>query len=268
MPIGYEGTTTYQKGCASGPDAIIEASQQVEMFDEQLTGEFYQAGIYTHPAIDFMEADTPEQAQERIFNAADPLFQAGQCVISLGGEHSITAGLVRAAQRKWPDLCVLHFDAHADLRASYHDSLYNHACVMRRVFDMGVPFVSVGIRSYCRDQHEFITANAIGLIPPRRVYQDLSGVINEVLGRLGEHVYITFDIDALDPAFAPGTGTPEPGGLNYFDVLAILEQVGRTKTMVGGDMVEVMPLADTQITEFTAARLVYKMIAYSQLRRD
>jgi agmatinase len=264
LPVGYEGTTTYQKGCEAGPDAIIEASQQVELFDEQLLDEFYEAGVHTHAGVAFAGAG-PEEAQQLIYGAAKPLMALGKFVLSLGGEHSITAALVRAAQEQWPDVSVLHFDAHADLRNSYLGSPWNHACVMRRVWDLGVKVTHVGIRSYDREQYEFMQERGIEIISPSMVATDRAGAIKRILESLSEHVYLSFDIDALDPSIAPGTGTPEPGGLGYCEVLAILEAVGRGKNLVGADVVEVMPVAGSQITEFLAARLAYKIIAYSQL---
>ena len=266
LPLGYEGTTTFGKGCDQGPDAIITASQQVELFDEQYLDEFYEAGVHTCKPVDFSGV-TPEQAQESIYQAAAPLMREGKFVLGLGGEHSISAALVRAAKEVWPGLCVLHFDAHADLRDHYQGSKFSHACVMRRIYELGVPFVSVGIRSFDREQHEFMRERNLHPITPARLAADRAGSIRQILEALSGPVYLTFDIDALDPALAPGTGTPEPGGLSYYEVLAILTAVGQAQKIIGADMVEVMPLAGSVVTEFLAARLAYKIIAASQLQR-
>ena len=267
LPVGYEGTTCYGQGTRHGPDAIIEASTQIEDFDEQLHDLLWRAGIHTHPHVLGEQAWAPEKAQERIFAAAAPLAAAGKTIIALGGEHSITTALVRAARTRWPDLTVLHFDAHADLRESYQSQRHSHACVMRRLHEAGVPFVSVGVRSYCRQEYEFMQAHGLAPLAPEEVAADLPGAVERILARLGPRVYITFDIDALDPAVAPGTGTPEPGGLSYRQALAILEAPCRGRQVVAADIVEVMPIAGNLVTEVTAARLAAKIIGYTQAAR-
>ena len=264
LPVGYDGTASFKKGCRRGPEAIIEASKHVELFDEQLLDEFFQVGIHTHPALNYRKTP-PEQVMQEIFSTADALMADGKTVISLGGEHSITAPLVKAACRQWPKLSVLHFDAHADLRDTYMGTPYNHACVMRRIHDLNVPTVSVGIRSFCREQYDYIKANNTEIITPQAITRSMPTVIKNILQQLNTNVYVTIDIDVFDPAIAPGTGTPEPGGLSYHQVLAILETVTRNKNIIAADIVEVLPLADSHITEFLAARLAYKIIAFSQI---
>ena len=264
LPIAYDGTATFMKGARFGPDAILAASEHLELFDAQLGREFHQAGIFTHEHV-IDEDCSPERAQELIFAAAVSLVQADKTIIGLGGEHSVSFGLVRAVKQRWPGISVLQFDAHADLRNSYHDSKLNHACVMRRIVEMQVPTVSVGVRAYELAEYEFIQANNLTVISPEQVAADLPGCIDKILGELSNQVYVTFDIDALDPSIAPGTGTPEPGGLNYPTALAILEAVGRNKQIVGADIVEVMPIPGSCVTEYVAARLVYKLIAFAQL---
>ena len=264
LPIPYEQTTTYKQGCARGPDAIIEASAHLEKFDEQLQSEFHHIGIHTHPHFLFGTEDA-DTALLKIHDTALAVFSEGKFPLSLGGEHSIAAPLVQAARKHYPKLSVLHFDAHADLRDTYQNSKYNHACVMHRIFDMKVPFASVGIRIYCLEEFEFLQKHNIPYFPPESVTDSRTDVTERILEFLSEQVYITFDIDALDLSVAPGTGTPDPGGLTYRQCLALLEAVGRHKQIVGADIVEVMPIPPNHITEFTAARLAYKIIAYAQL---
>ncbi|MBN1844307.1 MAG: agmatinase [Sedimentisphaerales bacterium] len=264
LPIAFDGTATYRKGCCRGPDAILEASSQIEDFDEQLADQFFAAGIYTHPHV-AQGDETVEAVQEKIYAAARGVVDAAQIPIGLGGDHSVSLALIRAVRRRYPDLSVLHFDAHADLRASYHDSPLNHGCVMRRVHEWGIRAVSVGVRSYCREEFELIREQGLAIIGPDHLRRRPADSIRAILAALGEPVYITFDIDGLDPSIAPGTGTPEPGGLAYREALNVLENVGRNRTLVGADMVEVMPLPDQSVTEVTAARLVYKIIAFAQL---
>lgn len=264
LPVAYDGTATALKGTRFGPDAIIDASNHLEWFDEQLREEFYRAGIHTHGHV-LPEDISVEQAQERIYAAARPLVAQGKTIIALGGEHSISAALVKAVREGWAELSVLHLDAHADLRDSYQGSTYNHACVMRRIHDLKVPVVSVGVRCYCREEYDFIKANNRTIITPEMMADDLGGTIKAILQQLSPCVYISFDIDALDPSLAPGTGTPQPGGLSYHEVLFLLESVGRNKRIVSADIVEVMPMAGSAVTETVAARLAYKIIAYTQL---
>jgi len=264
LPIPYEQTTTYKQGCARGPDAIIEASAHLENFDEHLQREFHHIGIHTHPRF-LLGTEDADTALAKIHDTALTVFSEGKIPLSLGGEHSITAPLVRAARKHYPQLSVLHFDAHADLRDTYRNSKYNHACVMHRIFDMKVPFVSVGLRIYCQEEFEFLQKHHIPYFSPEDVVDTLTHVTEQILEFLTPQVYITFDIDALDPSIAPGTGTPDPGGLTYRQSLALLETVGCRKQIVGADIVEVMPIPPNHITEFTAARLAYKIITCAQL---
>jgi len=264
LPIPYEQTTTYKQGCALGPDAIIEASAHLEDFDEQLHKEFHHAGIYTHPTF-LKENESSDTAFDKIYQTALAIVDQDKVPISLGGEHSITPLLVKAVREKFASLSILCFDAHADLRDSYQGSKHNHACAVRRIFDLNLPLTLCGLRNYSLQEHEFIQQYNIPHFTPIEIYQNTNLGIEKILESLTAEVYITFDIDVLDPSIAPGTGTPDSGGLTYRQCLAILEAVGRHKQIVGADIVEVMPIPPNHITEFTAARLAYKMIAYAQL---
>ena len=298
LPIPYDSTTTFQAGTRNGPAAIIRASQQVELFDEELEGEFYKAGVATlDPLAPNMAG--PKEMHEEIFSAARRIVRDGKFLIGLGGEHGITAGLVRAVMTKHQKLSVLQIDAHLDLRDTWEGAKHSHACVMRRIVDLGVNIVSVGIRNVSLEEHRFLksmirTPSAsegpglrlgerggrslalpvrkkgasrprIEVITARQCHMD-DDWVDRVLNALGEMVYVTVDIDGFDPAFAPGTGTPEPGGLDWYQVTGLLRLVTAEKNVVGADIVEVMPLPGQAVTEFLAARLAYKLIAYVQLR--
>jgi agmatinase len=264
LPVAYDGTASYLKGTAEAPQAIIEASYQSEAFDEELLGGFYERGIATVAGIDG-KGKSPEEIQALVYAEAKKHFQNGKKLFSLGGEHSISAALIKAAAEKHKKLSALHIDAHADLRDEYEGSKYNHACVMRRVAEMGVPFVSVGIRSFEDEQLKFIKSNNIPVFGPGCIEKDRDWV-RKVVDHLTDEVYVTFDIDGLDPSVAPGTGTPEPGGMTYRQAVELIFATGRARRIIGGDMVEVIPGVCGVVTEFTAARLVYKMIVASQLR--
>ena len=265
LPIPYEATTSYLKGTAKAPQAIIAASRQIELFDETLLAEFHHPGVHTAEPI-LCQNITPERAQQKIFHKARRFVQMQKFVLALGGEHSITPALVKAVAENYPNLSVLQIDAHADLRDQYQDEKFSHACVMRRIFDLRIPAVSVGLRSFDKDQYEFIVQNKIKIFTPKAI-SDNPDWISDVVSALGESVYITLDIDALDPACVPGTGAPEPGGLTYRQVADLILAVGASKEIIGADIVEVIPGIAGVTSQFTAARLACKIIAAAQLKK-
>ena len=257
LPIPYDATVSYASGTRDGPRAILHASQQVEWYDPDLGRESYRAGIVTLDPLEPCAAG-PQPMVARIARAARRPARDGKFLIGLGGEHTVTAGLVQAARARHKRLSLLQIDAHADLRDTYQDTPYSHACVMRRVFDMDVPAVGVGIRSYSAAEARFIRKHDLPIFSPADCRD--AGWIDRVIDRLGEQVYITIDIDGFDPACAPGTGTPEPGGLDWFQVTQLLAQVCRRREVVAADLVEVRPLPPANATEFLAARLIYRLI--------
>ncbi len=264
LPIPYDSTTSFQVGTRNGPAAIIAASQQVELFDEELEVESYKAGVATlDPLIPSMAG--PKAMHEDVFAAARRVVRDGKFLLGLGGEHSITSGLVRAVMLRHKKLSVLQFDAHLDLRDSYEGTPYSHASAMRRVLDLGARLVPVGIRNISLEEHRFLKKRKLDVITARQCHMD-DDWVDRVLSALGDVVYVTIDIDGLDPSFAPGTGTPEPGGLDWYQVTGLLRLVAAEKTIVGADIVEVMPLPGQAVTEFLAARLVYKLVGYTKPR--
>jgi len=263
LPVPYEGTSTYKLGTAAGPAAILDASQQVELFDEELHGEFISPGITTCPPVP--PADTPAGQMRRVRDVAGPLVGAGAFLLALGGEHSITAPLVAACAEVHPDLSVLQIDAHADLRDRYGGSKHSHACVMRRVLETTGRIAQVGVRSYSREEFLSRGKEISNLITPETVSGDPHW-IDRTLSLLSETVYVTIDIDGLDPSIAPGVGTPEPGGLTWQQVTALLRRLCACREVVAADVVEVRPIPPNHVTEFVAARLAYKIIAYTQRR--
>ncbi len=265
LPVCYDDTASFLKGTAKAPAAIIAASEQLESFDEVLLDEFHHCGIHTADTIK-PDGIAPEQVQQQIYETAKRFIQAGKVVLTLGGEHSITVALVRAAVEKFPDVSVLQIDAHADLRDEYEGSRFSHACVMRRMYDMHIPAVGVGIRSFDKAQYRFIDEKKLKVFSPTVIAEDKKW-ISEVLAGLTDNVYLSLDIDGLDPAFAPGTGTPEPGGLTYEQVTDLILAVGGCRKIVGADIVEVIPGIAGVTTEYLAARLAYKIIVAAQLKK-
>lgn len=249
IPVPYEKTTSYGKGTSKGPSAILKASEQIEDYDIELDREPYRAGISVTRAIKAIKSIKGEIS--RILNDK-------KIPVMLGGEHSITSFAVEACAEKFKDLSVLQFDAHADLKNEYRGSKYSHACVMRRVLEI-CPAIQVAIRSM--DASEMKFAKGSGQISKIHFAEKLE--LSEVVTtQLSKNVYITFDVDALDPSIMPSTGTPEPGGLDYYEVLDVFRAVAREKNIVGFDVVELAPIRGLNHPDFTAAKLIYKLMGY------
>jgi agmatinase len=256
LPVPYDFTTTYQGGTRQGPAAIIAASRNMELWDDEL-GAVYRSGIHTLPEVE-AAAEGPAAMVDRVERATAWILDQGKLPAMLGGEHSITAGAVRALARRHRGLSVLQIDAHADMRDSYLGTPHSHACIMRRVREM-VPATSVGIRSLGEDEAEYLDAHPQPIWSVR-TFRALQGRWDPVLATLSDDVYVTFDLDGLDPAILPATGTPEPGGLDWYEAVDLLAAVARRSRIVGFDVVELAPLAGQAASDFTAARLTYRLI--------
>lgn len=254
LPVPYDGTVSYMSGCRLGPRAIITASQSMELYDEDL-GAFYEKGIHTLPDLE-VQSDA-KTTIDRVTAAVEWGLDLDKCMITLGGEHSLTSGPVRAYAKKYPKLSVLQFDAHGDLRQELNGTPWSHGCVMRRVREM-VPAVQVGIRSISEEEAELIAENDWPMFSARKV-RAMRGDYAAIAEALSEDVYITVDLDCFDPATVPGVGTPEPGGLDWYEMTEIIAQVARRRRIVGFDIMELMPLAGQVRSDFLAARLTYRM---------
>lgn len=265
LPIPYDATTSFRAGTRQGPRAIITASQEVEWFDEEYGREFVGCGVATLDPLG-PNAASPERMQKDIYRAARKVIRDGRFLIGLGGEHSITSALVRAARARHRRLSVLQIDAHADLRNEYEGTRFSHACVMRRILESGVPVVPVGIRNYSREESRFMKRHGFTPITARETRENPDWM-QQAVESLSGKVYVTIDIDGFDPAHAPGTGTPEPGGLDWFQVTDLLRAAAIEKTIVAADVVEVLPLPGSVQTEFLAAKLIYKLIAHIEANR-
>ena len=272
LPAPYERTTSYLKGCAKGPQAILEASAQVELLEPDIGVEPYLCGIHTTPAVRFGKGDEVTEL-DRIRKAAEPFVDSGKFLITLGGEHTVTAPLVKLFAEKFRNFSVLHIDAHPDLRDSYQGSSYSHACVARRVIEHA-PMVQVGVRSWCIEQDAFMkkaVRKKIAGRPMLRVFPAWDivgrrGWQRKAVESLSENVYLTFDLDGLDPSVIPAVGTPEPGGLGWYEIINLLKLVIQRRNLVGMDMVELKPIPGQVQSDMAAARLLHHIIAY-QVRR-
>jgi len=259
VPVPYDLTTTYQGGARKGPAAILEASCNMELYDEELDAETYRAGIHTVPPLEAVAAG-PEGMLDRVEEAIDGVFEMGKIPVMLGGEHSITLGAVRAAVKRYPKLSVLHLDAHADMRVSYQGTPYSHACIGRRMLEL-CPVVQAGIRSMSIEEATFLRKGTVPVFSAADIRKDRTWV-NKALRRLSKDVYISVDLDALDPSVMPATGTPEPGGMLWQDVLELIREVCRKRRVVGFDVVELAPIPGMVAPDFLAARLAYRMMGY------
>ena len=258
LPIPYELTLSYEPGARFGPQAIIAASRQVETFDDELGVELSTLGIATYPEIEQVVA-SPEAMQDNIYYTCRDILEDNKFVLSLGGEHSITAALVKAHKEKYGKLSVVQIDAHTDLRDSYQGSGFSHACVMARVAEM-TDFCSIGARSFSNADNERKYADRI--MKPVR-WRNRPADLEKCLAQLAENVYITIDLDGFDPSVMPAVGTPEPGGLTWDEVILILKTVTAAKKVVGADIVELSPRPGLTYADFTAAKLALKVIGYS-----
>ncbi|MBN2431623.1 MAG: agmatinase [Acidobacteria bacterium] len=263
IPVPFERTTSYGKGTGAGPAGLVEASRYLELFDEVYAFEPARAGIWTAPPLDF-SGETLEENIHLIYTKSAELLRTKKYLIFVGGEHSITFPIVRAYTERFPNLSVLQFDAHADLRYEYEGSIYSHASVMRRVVDL-CKVVQVGIRSISIEEFEEIPRLPLTVVYAHEFFRDRAASIDKILENLTENVYITFDLDGFDPSVIPATGTPEPGGFLWQDAMELLEKVFAAKHVVGSDIVELSPVENLPASSFIAAKLVYKMIAMKQV---
>jgi agmatinase len=259
LPIPYEQTTTYGTGTKKGPQALIDASRHMELYDEELDYEVYQVGIHTLRELETV-ASGPAAMMDRITEVTRELLNGGKFVVGLGGEHTISFGLVRAHAERFPGLSVLQFDAHTDLRDTYQGTPYNHASVLRRISEI-VPAVHVGIRSMSREEAAWVKTREARVFYASEVVGSAS-MATTISEALTDHVYVTICLDGFDPSIMPAVGTPEPGGLGWYDVLRIVRRVAETRHIVGFDVVELFPMAGNIAPDFLAAKLVYKVLGY------
>lgn len=262
LPVPLERTTTYARGTRKGPCAILEASRNLETFDEELGVETYtRIGIATLEEMDTEEGSL-EQVLAGLHTAVRGLFEDGKFPVILGGEHSLTPACVSAAARKFTDLSVLQIDAHADLRESYQGNRNSHACAMRRSLEI-CPAVQVGIRSLSQEEAAVLPSLPTQVFWAHEILnRPTDEWAKEVTQALSRNVYLTIDLDGLDPSILPATGTPEPGGLNWEQVTGLLRLVAREKNIVGMDVVELLPTPGLHAADFLAAKLIYRALGY------
>lgn len=258
----YEYTSSYLEGSAKGPEAIIQASHFVEFYDEELEKEVVnEIGICTIPPMEFGNKVDAE-AIALIEQETDKLLNDDKFVVSLGAEHTVTYGFVKSFIKKYPDLTVLQLDAHSDLRDSYHDNIYSHASVMARINELGLTICQAGIRAQCIEEAQLIKSSEnIHTFYAHQIRNNPLWM-EELIAPMGNNVYITIDADGFDPSIMPAVGTAEPNGLFWTETLEFLKKVFKERNVVGFDIVECAPIEGSILSEYTLAKLAYKLIGY------
>jgi agmatinase len=259
-PVSYEGTVSYGGGTGKGAAAIIDASRNMELYDDETDAEVYKLGIHTvdeSPSI-----DPPERMMNLLYDRANQLVGSGKFIAMIGGEHSVSAPVIRAHVERYPNLSILQIDAHADLRDTYDGTPYSHASIMARVVkDLKIPAVQVGIRSISAEE-----ARALDDLPTRIFWaRDIVGRDdwwNDAVEGLTENVYLTIDIDGLDPSLVSATGTPEPGGLGWYDAIGLIRTLARNRNVVGMDLTEYSYVEGQSASAFLCAKLIYKTLGF------
>lgn len=262
--VPYEYTSSYLEGSAKGPAAIIDASKFVEFYDEELGVETVRtAPIATLEALDFT-GKVDKDAVDYIAAETEKLLNLNKTVVSLGAEHTVTYGFVQAYAKKYNNLTVLQIDAHSDLRESYHGNIYSHASVMARVKDMGLTLCQAGIRAQCIEEANEIKNNPNIHTFYAHEIRNNANWVKELIGNMTENVYITIDADGFDPSIMPAVGTAEPNGLFWNETLDLLRETCKQKNVVGFDIVECAPMEGSILSEYTLAKLAYRIIGYME----
>jgi agmatinase len=264
LPIPYEATTSYGGGAREAPEAVLAASRQLENWDEELNLDVSAKMRIATAAPLTPEAAGPQAMLDKIRKTVQPWFGEGKLLVTIGGEHTISLALAQAAQTKYPDMQLVALDAHADFRDRYEGSGLSHACTLRRLYELGRPLTLLGVRAFSEEESNFL------FVAPRfnkfsaRTLHSAEGwaAALEHLEKIPGPVYLTMDADVLDPGVMPGVGTPEPGGLSYYQVLDIVKTLARRGPIVGVDFVELAPIPGQRVSDFTAAKIIYKALGY------
>lgn len=254
--IPYDGTSTWGKGADNALDAFLEAAENMEVYDIETNSEVYKRGVYMYPPLTGLTS--PEVMFKKSYESAKNMLATNKFVTFFGGEHSISIGVIKAVYEKHPDITILQIDAHADLRDSYMGKPYNHACALHDA-SKNTNLIQVGIRSMTDSELEFLNRDKVFFA------EDIYGTtdwMQQSIDLMGNKVYITFDLDGLDPSIMPATGTPEPGGLDWNTTIRYLRMVFEQRQVVGFDLVELAPIAGNKAPNFLTAKLYYKMLSY------
>lgn len=258
IPFPYDSTSSSMAAARKGTEAILQASRNIELFDSELDAETYKIGIRTMDEVE-PNANSPFENSQVVEAVVTEVLQADKLPVVIGGDHSLTLGPVRAALDKYPDVGIVIFDAHPDLFDKYNGTKYGHASVARRVHELGVPLFLVGVRSTSREEADFINDSGINIVRAREILKS-EDAIERALSVLPERIYLSIDLDVMDPGEMPAVANPEPGGLRWYDIVDCLERLVCKKTVVGFDVVELCPIPGNPTPDFIAAKLIYRII--------
>lgn len=256
VPVPFDLTTSWMAGTRKGPRAIIEASGYVELYDIETRSEAYRKGIFTDEEV---EAKSTKKMNKKVYERVVDHLLAKKFVVTIGGEHSISYGAAKAHIEQYDKLSILHLDAHTDRRDEFEDDPFSHACTLRRISELNNDIISVGIRSLDVSELQYLDKKKV--FYAEDIFHSMDW-IKDAVKLLQPNVYLTFDLDVFDPAIMPSTGTPEPGGMYWYPVLALLKEVIRTRNLVGCDVVELSPNEGNKAPDFLAAKLIYKILSY------
>lgn len=256
LPVPYDETSTWLRGADKGPDAILNASPNLEFFDVETMSEAHLHGIFTAEPVH--EKSSPQKLTDAVYNRVKTLLEEEKFPVIIGGNHTVPIGAFRAFAEHYSDLTILQLDAHADLRQEYEGSEFNHACAMARALEYA-PIVQVGIRSMSKDELPYLDKERMFFA--HELYRD-KALYEKALALLTKNVYLTIDLDVLDPSLMPSTGTPEPGGPDYSELMNFLKKVTRQRNLVGFDMVELCPSETNKAPDFVAAKMIYQLLSY------
>lgn len=260
IPVPYDATTSYKAGARDGPAAILRSSVQLEDYDLELDGDASSYGIYTTPSLP-INVDGPKQMIDLVENEVSKYINKDKIIGVLGGEHSISLGVVRALKKTYSDLTVLYLDAHADMRESYQGSHFSHGCTARRIVEYA-PITLAGVRSVSSEEKDFISQSSIPIFTWPHDFISTTDWTNKILETLKPDVYVSIDLDVLDPSIMSAVGNPEPGGMDWLELISLLRTISKTRNIVGFDIVELSPGEGPESCTYLAAKLVYKMISY------
>lgn len=262
IPVPYDMTTTYMSGARNGPQAILLASANMELFDDELKIETFRSGIFTGPYVE-VNMKTPSSTIKAVEKTVEKYVRRGKFPVILGGEHTVSLGVISPLKRKYEKFSVLQLDAHGDLRDEYQGTKWNHACTARRIVDQGITLIQAGVRSLSEEEERFLKKGAVKTYYAHELRGNPLEVVNAIVSNLEDQVYITVDLDFFDPGVMPAVGTPEPGGVDWYTALDLLSEVFKRKKVIGFDVVELSPLPGMVAPDFFAAKLTYRMMGYA-----
>lgn len=260
IPVPFGKTVSYRRGTEKGPRAILDASDKMELFDEELHREIHRIGINTLALLK-VKGLKPKDMVNLVEGRVSDIYRSNKLPVVIGGEHSVTIGAAAAARKRYKDMSILYFDSHYDLKDTYEGSKYSHACVARRLAEIA-PVIEAGVRSLSKEEYDFLAKNKNIKATAMSDMVSMPDWVGTLKQHLSRNIYITIDLDVFDPSIMPSVGTPEPGGIGWYEFLKAVRHIIMDKNVVGFDVVELCPIRGIVAPDFTAAKLIYKLLGY------